>query len=329
MDKNLNEIRLLTVCFAVVSTLAVVVLLQCSKITFVYTDLGKVGYFFAIFFVPSLYCWKRGMLRLAAPLEAIALGVLMAMPILASTYLAASLNRPLMDEALVWTDAAIGFNWLTFIGFVDSWPALAHSLNNAYSTFLVQLFLLPLILGATGRYERCYTMVLSYAVICYVSSIVSIWFPALGTYAVYGVQQDQLHNINAHFGFYFLDHFNAVRSEAQFVLSPLTAKGIITFPSVHAAVALLCAWAAWDLRLPARLFFLALNILMAVAAITHGNHYLVDVIAGLAIAAISILGVTATVSVLSRLIWPSWHGLSVADTKKNEVGRRTSRRRRF
>ena len=179
----------------------------------------------------------------------------------------------------------------------------------------MQLLLLPLILGATGRYERCYAMVLSYTVICYVSSIVSIWFPALGTYAVYGVAQDQLDNINAHFGFYFLDHFEAVRNEAEFVLSPLYAKGIITFPSVHAAVALLCAWAAWDLRLPARLFFLALNVLMAVAAITHGNHYLVDVIAGLTIATVSILGVTATISALPRLTWGGWPDLSFAYAK--------------
>jgi hypothetical protein len=39
----------------------------------------------------------------------------------------------------------------------------------------------PLILGATGRYERSYVMILSFGVLSYFSSIVSIWFPALGT----------------------------------------------------------------------------------------------------------------------------------------------------
>jgi membrane-associated phospholipid phosphatase len=300
LEENWQQARRLTICFAALSTLAIVALLTFSKITFVYSDLWKPGCALAVFLVPSLYCWKRGIMRLAPSLEATALGIFMAMPILASTYLAASLDRPLLDEALIRMDSAFGFRWLTLIEFVDSYPTLASGLSIAYATFIPQLLVLPLILGAARQYGRCYVMVLSYATICYVSSIISIWFPAVGTYAAYGLAQSQLHNINAFFGFYFLDHFEAVRDQAQYVLSPANAKGIITFPSVHAAVALLCAWAAWDLKLLARLFFLVLNILMAVAAVTHGNHYLVDIIAGLAIAVISIYGVTAMVPVWSR-----------------------------
>ena len=93
---------------------------------------------------------------------------------------------------------------LSFIAFVDSNRLLAHSLNSAYQTFILQLFVLPLILGATRRYERCYLMVLTYAVICYASSTISIWFPALATYATHEISQNQLHNIDATFGFLFL-----------------------------------------------------------------------------------------------------------------------------
>ncbi len=72
-----------------------------------------------------------------------------------------------------------------------------------------------------------------------------------------------------------------------FVLDLDQAAGILTFPSVHAGVAALCAWAAWNsplLRYPV----LALNGAMAVSAITHGSHYLMDVIAGLGCAGVCV-----------------------------------------
>lgn len=66
--------------------------------------------------------------------------------------------------------------------------------------------------------------------------------------------------------------------------------GILTFPSVHAAVASLCAWAAWKikmLRYPA----LALNIAMAFSAVPSASHYLTDILAGVGVAAFSIASI--------------------------------------
>jgi membrane-associated phospholipid phosphatase len=94
---------------------------------------------------------------------------------------------------------------------------------------------------------------------------------------------DQLTNINIHYGYFFLGQFEAVRSDPHFVLSMEQVAGIITFPSVHAAVAGLCIWAAWSvpyLRYP----MLILNLSMAVSAISHGSHYFVDVPAGIFLA---------------------------------------------
>ncbi|WP_425277651.1 phosphatase PAP2 family protein [Mesorhizobium amorphae] len=113
------------------------------------------------------------------------------------------------------------------------------------------------------------------------------WYPALGTYAAYGVGIGDLTNINAKFGFFFLDQFHAVRDQHEFVLKLSQAAGIVTFPSVHAGLAGLCAWAAWDSRV-LRYPLLVLNILMATSAVSHANHYMVDVIAGLGIAALTI-----------------------------------------
>lgn len=302
MTAYATNARQLTIWFTLISTAFVFILLQSSRISFEYAESSGFYYLIFVFYGLSIYCWKRKLLRLAPSLEALALGTIMTVPILISTYLAASLDMPLMDAPLVRADAVLGLHWTTFIQFVDAHPTFANVLAVAYSSFGIQLLVLPLILGATGRYARCYTMILSYGVLCYISSFVSIWFPALGTYSTYGVTQDQLQSINAYYGFAFLGDFTAVRQQAEFVLSATDAHGIVTFPSVHAAVAFLCAWATWDLK-PLRYFFIAWNVLMGISAVSHANHYLVDIIAGVAVAGFSIYAVSQVLRHMGRTHW--------------------------
>jgi len=287
VDQYSVKARRLTIWFTLMTTFAVFSLLPFSKIRFTPVGLEALGYFFVVMLSASAYCWKRKMVRLAPSLEAVALGILLTVPILVSTYLAASLNLPLVDDELMRADTALGFDWMAFIKFVDAHSVFAQVLAGAYGSFAIQLLVLPLILGATGHYGRSYTMILAYGVLCYISSVVSIWFPALGTYASQGVGQDQLQHINAMYGFHFLSDFMRVREEPEFLLSMANASGIITFPSVHAAGAFLCAWAAWSLK-PVRYFFVVWNALMAVSAVSHGSHYVIDVVAGFVISAVSI-----------------------------------------
>lgn len=297
MDHASSNARQLTIWFTLVSTVVVFTLVPFSKLSLAPDHLLALGYLLAVFLAFAVYCWRRKLLRLAPGLEAVAIGIFLTIPVLVSTYLAASLNLPLMDAALIRADALLGLRWDDFIAFVDAQPLMAYTLQKAYSSFSFQLLALPVILSATGKYERAYVMILAFGVLCYVSSIVSIWFPALGTYSVYGMTQDRLQHINAYYGFAFLHDFNAVRDQPEFMLSLANASGIITFPSVHAGGALLCTWAAWGLK-PIRLVGVIWNVLMAASAVSHANHYLIDVIAGVAISAASILLVTA---VLSRI----------------------------
>lgn len=302
MDQESKTARRLTIWFTLLSTFVVFALLPFSKISLVYTDPDGFTYLFAAFLCFTYYCRKRNLLRLAPALEAVSLGLFMTIPILVSTYLAASIDLPLADDMLKSADAALGFEWMPFIKLIDAHPGVARTLAYAYSSFGMQLLVLPLILGVSGRCERAYAMIMSYGVLCYAASIVSIWFPALGTYTVYGLTQDQLQNINAHYGFASLPDFVAVREQPAFLLSIANASGIITFPSVHAAGAALCAWAAWDLK-PIRYPFAGWNVLMAVSAVSHANHYVVDVLAGIGICAASIFVVTRLLRYLSQSTW--------------------------
>lgn len=291
MDQSSYNARGLTIWFALFSTATVFALLPLTKVSFTFTDPVSLSYIFIIYLAIAIYCWKRRLFRLAPAFESVGLGVFMTIPSLIASYMAASMNMPLSDHALALADRAILFDWESFIAFIDSQPVFSHTLAFAYSSLAAQLLALPVILGFAGRYKRIYVMILSYGVICYLTCFVSIWFPAAGTYAFYGPSSVRVDNINNYYGFAFLADFNAVRESAAFNLTVQNADGIITFPSLHAAGALLCAWAAWGLK-PLRYPLAVWNTLMTVSAVSHGSHYLVDIIAGLLLAAASILAVT-------------------------------------
>ena len=70
------------------------------------------------------------------------------------------------------------------------------------------------------------------------------------------------------------------------------SEGIISFPSLHAALAVIVIVALWPIPV-LRWVILALNTLMLAATPIDGSHYFIDVIAGIAIAALSVLAARA------------------------------------
>ncbi|MQY49627.1 PAP2 family protein [Rhizobiales bacterium RZME27] len=245
------------------------------------------GYFVVMTVATSAYFSFRKLNKLRALAETLGYGFLLTVPVLISTYLAIYAKKPLADDMLSSWDQSIGFQWRSFITFVDSQPVLAEILGLSYQTFAFQLLIIPVVLIVAGQPLRSYRMLIGYGLICFAASFISIWFPALGTYKIYGVGPTDVQNIDAYFGYFFLDQFNAVRDDPQFVFAFMDTAGILTFPSVHAGVATLCAWSTWSLK-SIRYPMLVLNVCMAIAAVSHASHYLVDVLAGVVVALVCV-----------------------------------------
>ncbi|MEP2978535.1 MAG: phosphatase PAP2 family protein [Lentilitoribacter sp.] len=247
---------------------------------------------FSTFYYISAICYILSFLMIiikdkyVSPIvEVIGAGFAYMVPMFLATYLAYSLNMPLADDTLVTMDRSLGFNWLAFIQFVDSSESLSNWLNTAYGSLKYQLLLTPILLCFVNQIPRAIAFIFGYALMVLIASLITIWFPALGTYTVYELDASLLQNINVKFAYHFLDEFNAVRSGEPFTLELSNAAGIVTFPSVHAGMGFFIIWALWRvkyLNLPC----LFLNISMAISAISHANHYLVDVLAGLLLAGI-------------------------------------------
>ena len=82
-------------------------------------------------------------------------------------------------------------------------------------------------------------------------------------------------------------------------ISPRAAKGLIGFPSYHAALPLIVAWYGREipyLRWP----LIAVNAVVVVATPIQGGHYVIDVVAGFGVAVAAILFARTVMTLAAR-----------------------------
>ncbi|RYC11967.1 phosphatase PAP2 family protein [Ciceribacter ferrooxidans] len=271
-------------------TLVVAGFLVRSKISIDYASFKTVAATVVTLALAGRICARRGSLRLSLMMEALAFTIALSLLVAVGSYLAISQDYPLADDFLRKADEVLGFDGRGLIRYIDGFPLLAWTLMLAYTSFAFQVLLLPVLLIVSGRPQHGLGLVFGFGLVCIGASTVSVWFPAAAAYVTYGIEPSSLNAINAHFGYQFLEEFHAVRERAAFVLSMGKLQGLLTFPSVHTATAVLCiafTFGTGWLRYP----FLLLNALMAFSTLTHGGHYLVDVLAGglLALAAVAVV----------------------------------------
>lgn len=243
---------------------------------------------YAVFLFPlllALYARWRGMAGMGAGCAAVGAMLLVSAAIGILSYVAIGLGHPLADGQLKAWDAALGFDWPGFIRWLEARPALAAVLGFAYATFPFQILGLPFWLALRGDHRGAAAFVFVFAAMSLATCAISVFFPSPGAYVAHGFAPGDLVAIKP---VWFLDEFLAVHGAAAFTFRFETMEGILTFPSLHAAVAVLCGWAGWRLKF-ARWPLAALNAVMFLSAISHGGHFLVDVLAGFVLAVATIL----------------------------------------
>ncbi|HVC60667.1 MAG TPA: phosphatase PAP2 family protein [Acetobacteraceae bacterium] len=195
------------------------------------------------------------------------------------SYLAATLDRPLADPWLARADAALGFHWLDWFHFVRAHHLLHGLLATAYATMFPQVLLCLFALPLSGMVMRNRELLALFAVSMVPTLILFALFPAACPWVYFDAQPGfvAVHMID----------LQALRSGAFPVLDLQRIHGLVTFPSYHAAVAVLLVYIARGTRF---VFLSAVvNGLMLLSALSEGGHYLVDLIAGVAIALGTIL----------------------------------------
>src|SRR5262245_22989205 len=212
------------------------------------------------------------------------------------SYLAASTNLPLIDHVYDAIDRAMGLDWKAMLAFMNAWPALFDALRPIYLSLTFQMTAAVLCLAFTGRFVWLRVYTLSFIFAALITIATSAVLPAAGVWPFYGLTAaDSPHVLptvsTSWPAFYGLRDGN-VRA-----LVAAGAEGIITFPSLHAALAVILVAALWPVA-RVRWVIFGLNALMLAATPIDGSHYFIDVLAGIAVAGVA-LGAARIVAAVS------------------------------
>jgi PAP2 superfamily protein len=196
----------------------------------------------------------------------------------AFSYLVLTLRAPLMDQEFSALDQSLGFDWLAWATWIYRHPRLNQILILAYESMAPQFFLALALFPLLGkqRYvsELCSAAVVALLIVIPVSGAI----PALGPWVYYEVGIKET---------IWLPDVLALRDGTMTVLGEHAFSGIVCCPSFHTALAILFVYAArWNRGL--LLTVGALNGLLLLSVPSVGNHYLIDVIAGLLVAGVAI-----------------------------------------
>ena len=171
--------------------------------------------------------------------------------------------------------------------YVNAHPVLAAWLGYGYNMIRWQVFAVPVVLAAKGLYPRIAEFIFAFGLALIATTIISALVPAIGVYQQIGLDPASLPNIEAGAYLEQLRDLPPTRDGTLRHLDLLGLAGIVTFPSFHAASAVLYSWALWGVRWMRPIVVVANGALFLGTPIV-GGHYFIDIFAGAAVAVAAI-----------------------------------------
>ncbi|HEV2560155.1 MAG TPA: phosphatase PAP2 family protein [Microvirga sp.] len=199
------------------------------------------------------------------------------------SYLSASLGLPFWDETFHQWDLALGLEWRDFLNWANAHPTLTWILSLSYQSIMFQMILLIGLLGLTGRTRLLRVYTGAVVTTGLITVVISGLMPAMAMFVHAGLTPADYPNIKPVASAVHVQPILALRDGTLRELVALSFEGIITFPSYHAALAVVFMRAFWGLpwlRWPGQV----LNVAMLVATPIDGGHHFIDVFAGIALA---------------------------------------------
>jgi hypothetical protein len=190
-----------------------------------------------------------------------------------------------VDRQLLAIDHAIGFDWLAGWRFFVAHPWLMTAMRWLYNSLTYQALYMCLLLGLMTRVMALREVFWIIFLSAIVTNLFAIMLPAYGPFEIF--------HLSSHGS--FLPDMKHLKSGGvmDFKLSELT--GVICFPSFHTVMAL---GYAYSLRRTGIIGYTlaTANVIMLIGVPFLGGHYVIDMIAGAAVFAVTTLGVRHALS---------------------------------
>ncbi len=199
-------------------------------------------------------------------------------------YMLLPLWRAPIDLQLNQIDQMFGYHWPLVIEWAGQHPLINDIIRVAYMSTLPQFAVLVVILGLTGRIKELHVLIASVTITA--TFAICFWglFPSLGAKSLYDLPQAMEMLAAPIVSTLYGDQMLQMAVEGPGFITPQDIKGLIAFPSYHIVLAVTAIYASRTLKwvFPA---YLVLNMLIMPGIYLHGGHHLVDLPAGLVVAA--------------------------------------------
>jgi membrane-associated phospholipid phosphatase len=199
------------------------------------------------------------------------------------SYTLAARGGALWDVDFAAWDAALGLDWPAIRAALDTSIVATWLLTIAYHSLIPQMVLVILLLSAAGLHDQLRTTVLAAVLAGFATILCSGPMPAMGNI----FDADGYRHLPPSVAALHADIIAGLRDGTLRTIDLRQLMGIVTFPSYHAALALI--FIAAFLHLPRfRIAGGAWAGLTIVATPVSGGHYGVDVLAGMALAVLAL-----------------------------------------
>jgi hypothetical protein len=198
-------------------------------------------------------------------------------------YILAARAGPLWDASLASADRAMGLDWPSLFRLADTSHLAIWIGGLSYHSLTLQMIVCIVVLSASGRVDRLRVTVAAAISSGFVTILLSGAMPAMGNVfdpAAYRLLWPSVAWMER-------GMIAGLRDGTWRTLDLTQLMGIVTFPSYHATLPIILAWAQRDMprwRIPAGLW----AGVTIIATPVFGGHYGVDVLAGIMLALVAL-----------------------------------------
>ena len=264
----------------------------------------------AFFWAYCLIAFPRAV-RTRLFIEAVFVVVAFGLGLACLSYLGAAAAFPLRDPQMIWVDRHLGLDWLALMLSLDHRPIALDVLDGAYATFTFQLLATAFALVLAKRRRDLDRFFVTFVFASLLAEVVSMIVPTVGPMSALAGNADfaHLHTL----GRATADIVVRLREGVLREIHLDAVNGIICFPSLHAAVAVIVPF---TLRWNKPLFcaVVVLDSVMFLSAVPSGNHYFADVLGGVTVAAVAIAASGPIQVSLARAMRTTVSSIRVVDT---------------
>lgn len=288
MDFTTNAWRTLAVCMVLMTVLVVGLCAAFGLTIKISSAVPGFAVVTGLFVLYWIYAYARPDLRLATLGAGSAVLIAYTHVGAALSYAMTALDWPLLDPQFAALDRHIGFNWVGYLSWTAAHPSIARGLRAAYFSSMYQTAAVIVALALLGQIQRLIAFLWLFILTSATVIVLSGLLPAAGAFVYHEPAAALRAVVGLDAGVWHLDQFEALRRGSLTVIDFSKLEGLVTFPSFHTALAMICAWGFWTVRC-ARWPMAALSAVIIASTPSIGGHYLIDVIGGAALTVVAIL----------------------------------------